>query len=144
MYGIVLYITYVCGSRKKINDAIKKSGARVVKRVRTCAPDIPTYFAHKPHNRKSRSGRSTWLGGQAFLFYFFILLYALWWVCGGRTRDGKGWGLYVCNVHIRMYVVMYIVHTFLGSLDWRLKKISYAAQLKNKFYHVLHFSFFPP
>ena len=23
-------------------------------------------------------------------------------------------GLYVCNVHIRMYV-----HTFLGSLDWR-------------------------
>lgn len=34
-----------------------------------CAPIFPTYFAHKPHNRKSRSGRSTWLGGQAFLLY---------------------------------------------------------------------------
>lgn len=31
--------------------------------------DIPTYFAHKLHNCKSRPGLSTWLGGQAYILY---------------------------------------------------------------------------
>ncbi len=110
---------------KKKNDAIKNPalGSSNGWELR---PDIPTYFAHKPHNRKSRSGRSTWLGGQAF----FYLLYALGGWGPDEGRDGIAY-ISVCTY------IPWLAWLEGGGGKGRLKKISYAAQLKIS-YHVLH------